>query len=231
MHTHTQSGNALFLILIAIFLLGGLTVLMTRTGSQTEETGEAEKNTIQASKILRYATSVKSSVDMLLAKGCSENSLSMNGAFNTDGTEITTSTFYNPNAPSDFSCHVYHVNGGGQKLQYSVNGVGFYQQAIHNVGTTKNELYMNSRLDMDGNAIDIGLCDAINRVAGNNISVSSLPQADVSSSSFTGTFPTTQTLGDNGAEVGMAGIKAACVTDTTCGAGTCPSFYYVLLAR
>ncbi len=108
-----QSGNALWFILIAIFLLGGLTVLLSRTGGQTEETGSAEQVSIQASEILRYLSSIKSGVDQLRGRGCGENQLSFWYDSNGDGSENGSDSFYNPAAPTDRSCHIFHVNGAG----------------------------------------------------------------------------------------------------------------------
>lgn len=107
------SGNALFLILIAIFLLGALTVLLTRQSSTTDETGETERNSIKASEILRAGTSLEAAVQRLLSQGCSENEISFWTDTNGDGNENASDDYYNPNSPGDKSCHVFDIKGAG----------------------------------------------------------------------------------------------------------------------
>ncbi|QQR69674.1 MAG: hypothetical protein IPI58_03195 [Alphaproteobacteria bacterium] len=58
-----------------------------------------------ATAILEYAASVKMGVDRVLGKGCTDTQVSFENPF--------VSGYENPNAPSDKSCHVFDVNGGG----------------------------------------------------------------------------------------------------------------------
>lgn len=108
-------GNAFFLILIGIFLLGGLTVLITRTGGQTEETGSSERLSLAASEITKYAGGLKSAVDSLRLRGCSETQISFWTDTNNDGVENSSDTYYNANAPIDRSCHLFSTAGAGMK--------------------------------------------------------------------------------------------------------------------
>jgi len=104
-----QNGNALFFILIAIALLGLLTVTMTRSGSSTNDTGDYEQSQIAASQLLSYAKSIENAVQTLLARGCSENEISFENA--------TVAGYINPNSPADKSCHVFDVAGAGMTYE------------------------------------------------------------------------------------------------------------------
>ena len=112
-----QNGNAFLFILIAIALLGLLTVTMTRSGSNTDDTGNFEQNQIAANEILRYAKSIENAVQMLLSRGCSENVISFWHDSNGDGTEDGGDDYYNDDAPSNHSCHVFDAAGAGITYQ------------------------------------------------------------------------------------------------------------------
>jgi len=108
--TNTISGNALFLILIAIFLLGGLTVLMMRTSEQSDASGDAEKDRIAATEVLKEGNNLKTAVDALLSRGCSETEIN----FHSDVMAATVFADYdNPNAPINRSCDIYAIEGTG----------------------------------------------------------------------------------------------------------------------
>ncbi|QQR69552.1 MAG: hypothetical protein IPI58_02485 [Alphaproteobacteria bacterium] len=64
----------------------------------------------QASAILGYTHEVKLAVDRVIAKGCTDTQVSFENPI--------VSGYTNPNAPSDKSCHVFDVNGGGISYKY-----------------------------------------------------------------------------------------------------------------
>lgn len=106
-----QSGNVLFFILIGIFLLGGLTVLLSRTGSQTEDTGSVEQARIAATSIVRATSGFHSAIQNMLTRGCSESGLS----FDYTGSD---GRYANTSAPSDKSCHLFEPQGGGLSYKF-----------------------------------------------------------------------------------------------------------------
>ena len=109
-----QKGNALFFILVAIGLLGLLTVMLSRSGSSTTETGDYEQNVIVANEILSYAKNIENAVQGLLARGCSENELSFWHDSNGDGVEDASDDYFNTVSDrADRSCHVFDVAGAG----------------------------------------------------------------------------------------------------------------------
>ncbi len=105
----SQSGNALWFILIAIALLGLLTMMMSRSSSTSNETGSYEQNQIAASEILNYAKSIENAVQSLLARGCSENEISFENNL--------IAGYTNPKSPTDHSCHVFEPEGAGQTYE------------------------------------------------------------------------------------------------------------------
>ena len=71
-----QSGNILLFILIAILLIGLLTVSLTRSSNQSNDTGDYEQNVIAANKLLAYTKSMQIATQTLLQRGCGENDIS-----------------------------------------------------------------------------------------------------------------------------------------------------------
>lgn len=226
-----QRGNVLWFILIAIFLLGGLTVMLTRTSTQTDDTGESDKAMVRAANIIRTASFIETAYQNLIMNGCSENTISFWQDENLDGVENATDTRYNPSAPTDRSCHIFDVKGGAAKSITVGDSINVAQ--VVNMGTTARDLYYVVQNDYDGapRGISTEVCRAINKIAGNNFNMNSLPQADMTTGPFTGSFASGQTLGDNGLEVPMAGVKTGCNIDNQCGTGTCNSFYSVIVVR
>ena len=227
-----NSGNALWLILIAIFLLGGLTVMLTRSGGQSEETGATDKAIIHASKMLSYTASIQAAVSNLLMRGCSENQLSFWTDTNNDGLETVADTNYNASAPADRSCHIFDVKGAG--ISASGGDEDFSTASILNVGTTAIDIYYVSQFDYPASTIrgiSDAVCTSINSRVENGLNISSLPRADLTTNSFAGNLTAGLVLGDNGTEIGMAGIKTGCIIDVGCGTGTCNTFYSVVHIR
>ena len=110
---NTERGNALFFILIAVALLAALTMVISRSGSSVDQSGDFERNNIQASKVLRYAKSIETGIQDLLLRGCSENEISFWHDSDGDGDEDGDDDYYNANSPTDHSCHVFDTSGAG----------------------------------------------------------------------------------------------------------------------
>lgn len=228
-----QSGNALFMILIAIFLLGAVTALISRTSGTTEETGDTEKGTIAASKLMRTASALEAGYQQLLLNGCSENQISFWQDINDDGAETAADGTFNPNSPTDHTCHMFHPNGVGLKSITKTLDV-FVPAVMVDIGTPARDIYFGVQFESD--TADRGLsketCDAVNKIARNGFDIDSLPEASMTNTGFTGDFSVGQTIGDDGAETAMAGVKTGCVIDNGCGSlGTCRTFYHVIVKR
>ncbi len=168
-----QSGNALWFILVAIGLLGLLTVMMSRSSSSTNETGGYEQNIIHANKILSYAKSMENAVQSLLARGCSENDISFWHDSDGNGTENGSDDYFNANSPTDRSCHVFDVAGAGLTwttpnenwLDQTQNAQTFFGDYTISTGNRLTSLETNN-LDLliFLSWIPIDLCESINNL-------------------------------------------------------------------
>jgi len=201
-----QSGNALWFILIAIGLLGLLTVSLTRGGSSSNDTGDFEQNQIVASEILSYAKSIENAVQSLLARGCSENEISF---------ENNTVTGYsNPDAPTDKSCHIFDSAGTGMTLERDDILISSGLQ-ITDVQTSRTDLLFLIE------AMDSTLCDQLNRISNTPV----IDSTYTTPSKFIGAYPTGIVIGDSGE---TNSIQTGCFLDTD---NTQNIFYHVLHAR
>ncbi len=99
-----NSGNALFLILIAVALFAALSYAVTQSGRGG---GAIDRETLQieVARVLEYAASMQKAVErMQLINGCSDYDISFEHSF-IAGYEHT------PAARDD--CKIFHVDGGG----------------------------------------------------------------------------------------------------------------------
>lgn len=199
-----QKGNALIFILIAIALLGLLTVTLSRSGDSTNETGSFEQNQIAASEILTYAKSIENAVQMLLARGCSENDISFENNI--------IAGYVNP--PDNPSCKVFDAAGAGMTWeQPSPIYTGAFQLA--GIETNRADLLMLIE-DMDDT-----LCAGINRLSGTPV----IDEAYATPALFTGSFDNTNSIGT---AVEVQDARSGCFEDTNTSTNV---FFLVLHAR
>ncbi len=226
MKQNQTRGSALIFILIAIALLGGLTVVLSRTSSNTEETGSAERASVEASSIMAYSNNLKNAIDGMILRGCSETQINFNHA-NLTG-------YANPNAPADKSCDVFEIEGGAMQLKYFPDTVrpatvsGSYH--VHLVGTTATELLYLYRVSRQ-------TCIAINNSVGIANDGSEGPPSDPLSHAtdmikFAGDYTS---LGMNAntmiSSVPFQGRRAGCRLNSGSGASSVFEYYHVLRAR
>ena len=184
--TNLQRGIAIGPILFVVALLAILAVAISAgTGVFNGDTS-AVKAKAQASAILEYANEVKFAVDRLLGKGCTDTQISFENPI--------VSGYVNPNAPSDKSCHVFDVNGGGISWKSPPAGVtttpatGYSPQAyrysgVHCVGGFGSPMngYLGGpvagcrsdasppQLVMSTTDLTPQVCDALNTLLGEEI--------------------------------------------------------------
>jgi hypothetical protein len=100
-----QSGNVLFLILIAVALFAALSYAVTQS---TRGGGNAndESSLINSAEIIQYAGLLKATVTRLrITNSCQDTE------FNFEN-NVTAVTYSNPNAPINNGCDVFHADGG-----------------------------------------------------------------------------------------------------------------------
>lgn len=179
--TNLQRGIAIGPILFVVALLAILaTAISAGTGVFNGDTS-AVKAKAQASAILEYANEVKMAVDRVRGHGCSNMEVSFENPI--------VSGYTNSNAPSDKSCHVFDVNGGGtvwKKPPDNVSGhnEGYFYTGDYNFtgnlpsggGEQPNNDLVMFLLDINEN-----VCAEINRMLFQD---SSIPTSIYSPASF-----------------------------------------------
>ncbi len=190
-----ERGNALFFILIAVVLLGLLTMILSRGGSSTDQTGDFEQNRVIAAQVLRYSKSVEAAIQQMQFRGVSENAISFeNGDTTTDYTNSRCDDVSDRSFPS---CQIFDVEGGGltyRDFPSANDGSDWIFSGANNVGTAAGPI--GSTADGGGNDIimllpnvDDGVCIQINRDLGVGVS-GTLPidTNGISTAAFTGAF-------------------------------------------
>lgn len=99
-----ESGNALWIILLAVALLAALTATITRSTDTVEQSGNIERFRIHASDIMRHAAGVKEAVNRLRMTGIGEGQMSFDVSF--------LAGYTNANCTAG-DCLVYGSAGGG----------------------------------------------------------------------------------------------------------------------
>ena len=100
-----QRGIAIGPILYIVAILAVLVSAIAAGSGAFNGDISAVSAKVQATTILEQANEVKFAVDRLIAKGCTDTEISFENPVVGD--------YINPNSPSDKSCHVFDVNGGG----------------------------------------------------------------------------------------------------------------------
>ncbi len=195
-----QKGNALWFILVAIGLLGLLTIMLSKSSSTSNETGGFEQNSIQANAILSYAKGIENAVQGLLTRGCGENDISFWHDSDGNGTEDASDDYFNVRSTlTDRSCHIFDVAGAGMTLipanerwldnsqDSEVNFGSFVfssTNTIVNLETNRDELVVLL------NWIDLGTCQALNNILFSEATITEDPDSFSHTPNATGNFDT-----------------------------------------
>lgn len=232
-HTHSQRGNALWYILIAIILIGALTILVTRSGSNTSQTADIEQLRIKASQIMRYAKGLEAAIDRMKMRGISENSISFENT--------TTATNYTNAACTVSDCKLFDTGGGGEQYREPPEGVNDGSEWIftgaNNVGTTANPVGRtaaqtgNDLLMLLPNA-NSDLCIQINRdLAVGTAGTLPTDASGLVTTAFTGAYANATNLIDgNPTPFELDAKRGGCFINTAPNPDV-TYFYWVLLAR
>jgi len=218
-----QSGNAILIILIAVFLFGALAAAFMRGARSGKTNLTASQTKLAAQQILEYSALLGRTVNKLRQRNCAENYISF---------EAGSNGFANASAPVDMSCHVYNAAGGNITVADFTNymvpsgsrvwGANrfFSGTAMQGVGTAAPELVFNVP------DLRLEVCEAINK----ELSISGPISQDTVATTFaTGNLASTpsETYGDNGTNVaGIVGKEEFC-GQTTAGY----TYFKVLISR
>ena len=225
---HSESGNVLFLILIAVALFAALSVATTSSNRSGTGNSDDEVSLIDSSEIVQFANALENAITYLrVSRRCLAENISFEGA-PFDGSDTD---YINPSAPPDFSCHVFHPKGGrvtkiippkgsndGRAWAYieaTVLGIGADQTTC---GASCNELV----IVLGG--LKQNTCKKLNlRIMG----AETIPVQDdgnnYEANKFTGTF----TDGADNIDGGAAGRSSLCTEDST----GVYYYYHTLLPR
>lgn len=187
-----QSGNALFLILIAVALFAALSYAVTQSG-RSGGSIDRETRELAASRLMQYAASMKTTIMRLRLSGCDLTEISFERA-PFDGSDTY---YYHANSPTDLSCHVFSLENGGETPweKQDMQGENVYGSfivrysgtwSVGDIGSWNPELMMYIGLT------DPALCKQINRQLGVTNPGGDLPKMDGSHihDEFVGVFPT-----------------------------------------
>jgi hypothetical protein len=247
-NANTQSGNVILFILLAIVLFAALAYTFMRGSEQGTGNMTQQQAKIAANEILDYARVLENTINQLRSRGCSESQISLDY----DNPAIT--GYENPNAPTDFSCHLFHTNGG--KLVYRPPLASWLDQSRHSstdfgkliitgkscvfgIGTNKGQCAANSTADDQDLVLIIPyvrreICDQINSMM-NSADSDGSPSQDSGNSwalgayHFTGTFIDVSQIGSSGSP--LANKPYACYEGQTDPPAGTFHIYNVLIAR
>ena len=177
-----QSGNVLFYILIAIFLLGSLTVALRSSGDM-EGGIDKESASVKAQQIIRYGAEVAQAVQIILDNGASETDIRFShpNAAPAQGDITVTPNFQVFSSQGGKALYRNFVGVTSGSLQVA----GGSARSLPQVGSDKDELYLAIW------PINDNICQAINTQLG----LSSVPTVDCGEGNvFSGSFTSSSTI-------------------------------------
>ncbi len=229
----TESGNVIWIILVAIVLLGVLTAILSRSGSSVDQSGDFEKIRVRATQIMRYTKSLESAVQQMQMRGVSESDISFQNP-------STATDYTNANCSVD-DCKVFSTGGGltyqdppasaNDGSEWIFTGANNAGTAAGPAGTTAAGVGNDIIMLMPNASTE--LCLQINRDLGVG-TAGTLPveATGIATTAFTGTYagggPTI--LDGDPAPFELDRQPAGCFTDTAPNPDV-TYFYAVILAR
>lgn len=212
MNNNSQSGSAIIWILIAVGLFAALTYAVNSSNRGSTSFVSDEEARAYAGQIIQYGNEVKQAIKRLQLRGCSDTEISFDNA--------VVSGYSNSNAPSNKSCHVFDIAGGGLSWQsppgdLSQKGLGQpvdgkYKFVTDNEWDGVGETCANatcSEVIMLYHFVDNTICEKINSILG----YGSTPQdTDFGGQFFQGTHTYSLTIADEAGGSEAQGKKNAC---------------------
>lgn len=222
-----QRGNVLWFILLAIVLLGAITMVISRSGSSVNQSGERESASILASQIMRYAKSIEAATTQLKMSGYSENDISFENSFNT-------ASYLNTNCSGNY-CKVFHVNGTGLSMsappskamsntssEWIITGANAVGSTNDPVGTDNNDLIILL------SGIKQPVCAEINRMMKVNNGAIPTETTGITTTSYQGSFSGSTVIDGDPSPYELDGHPTGCFYDAD---ASNYSFYHTLIAR
>jgi hypothetical protein len=172
----TESGNALFLILIAVVLFAALSFAITQSNRSTGSSAGEETNTVTGSNVTQYASAIRTGITRMLVRGNAVEDM----LFDQPGASgYTTNT----------TRQVFHPQGGAVVYQAPdsnvVESTGawyFFFAAVKDMATTAPDAVAVLT------KVKKGVCQQINRNVFGVATVSALDTAITNATIIAGTF-------------------------------------------
>jgi len=227
----TERGNALWFILVGVIMLGALTMMLSRSGSSVDQSGDVEQLRIKMSQVLRYGKSLESGIQNLILQGASENTISFENS-------ETTTDYTNARCTQDL-CMLFESGGAGLSYQSPPSGVNdgsdWIFTAANNVGTSTRPVGThgarsgNDLIMLLANA-NSSFCKQVVKDVGIDASgTTPVDTTGISTAAFTGTYNNALVeIDGDPSPFELEGANAGCFTDDNSGIRY---FYYVILAR
>ncbi len=233
-----ENGNALWFILIAVVLLGLLTMVLSRGGSSVDQSGDYEQQRIKSSQILRYAKSIEAAIQEMKLRGVSENDISFENG--TTSNDYTNGNCDSANDSSYPDCMIFDVEGAGLAYrdfsEAQTTATNWIFTGANNVGTTAGPI--GTTAEGSGNDLIMllpnmksSVCIQINRdLEVGTAGTLPVDTTGIDTTEFTGSFPTggPTLLDGDPTPFELDNQIAGCFTDNN---ASVTYFYYVLLAR
>lgn len=227
----------LWFLMVAIVLLGAITMVISRSGSSVDQSGDVEQQRIRAGQIMRYAKSLESAIQEMRLRGISENDISFE---NPDTATNYTNASCDAAADASFpDCLLFDVQGAGLRYQAPPTGTNDGSEWIfsgaNNVGSAADPV--GTTAARSGNDLvmllpsaNTALCIQINRELDVGVA-GTLPTetTGIDTAAFTGAYANSLTLIDGDPALLLDGEEAGCFIDAN--DSNKVYFYYVLLAR
>lgn len=218
-----ESGNVLFIILIAVALFGALNFVVGNMlrGGNPQAISE-QKASILANEALDYARVIRQTIQTLkISNGCKDTDISFENS--------TEAGYVNTNAPADQSCHIFAPAGGNLNWISAPEEIAdgtdyvFEFRVVTNIGDTSTG---ESELILGLLNVQYGICKALNNLL-HGYDGEPYTQANVAgfgAQKFQGTYG----LGPHINAGPLHGKRAACFGDNTT---KTYYFYSVLIPR
>ncbi len=147
----SESGNVIFFILIGVALFAALTMAITETNKGGGDSIDDEQARVRATEIMEYGSDMATAISRLRLNGCSQTQISFENH--------TAGGYENAFAPSDESCHVFSLNGGGMRYQPYDNMIITGNYVITHIKSDDTDLILDLQTTKN-------TCEAINELLG-----------------------------------------------------------------
>jgi len=217
---NTESGNVFFYILLAIALFAALSYAVSQGNRGNTSTLTDQQAKLAANEIIEYGQNVANAVQKLKLRGCADTEISF------ENDVLSTVAYANSNSPTDKSCHVFEIAGGGisyknisdDYIDSSLPSPGRWYITgglrILDLGSSNSELtFLGLHLKKD-------VCNQINTLLG--LDLSSISETVTSTTGSAAIYNgqandfnlwTTPDIGDEATE--LAGKTSFCFENTT----------------